>query len=79
MLTNALHQLIIDEWDRSIGPHPTGIRSGVAFADSFVVLSREHRPAVFTVGEGHNRHLTTGNKFFDDNPGSRFAKHLAGH
>jgi hypothetical protein len=56
----------IDKASVSDRPHPSSIRSGIVFTDAFVVARRRHQAKVFAIRKQQNRHLRSGEFFFND-------------
>ena len=61
-----------------VGTHTAGIGSGVAFANTLVVLGRGHRQYVFTVDHDDKAGFLTFQKALQYDPGARVAKLIIG-
>jgi hypothetical protein len=66
LLHDLLHDFRSGHRCWSINAHTAGVRSGVAIADPFVVLSSGERDDGVAVGEGKDGNLGTSKELFDD-------------
>jgi hypothetical protein len=78
----ALEQRLVGDRDRRVRSHAAGVRPGVAFADSLMILRRRQQHHLLTIGQGENGQLLAGEELLHDDQAAGIpelaAEHLAG-